>query len=716
MLAAFFDRFKNALINFIKVYIPIVFKYRFFIIICGLALVLFLVLPGFLLNLFLDKNKINTLIQSLSSESKAVFSFDGIVKGRFSDIIVYNVRISDRFENSNKQPLLTIPELRITPNIFQSIRSQTLVVKKITLHDARWRFSGKDNYLNKEQQDRIINLLNRNVDFNIVLINNIVSVILEKENYERQVWNIAIDRGFIRSEKSKVEIFVHYNDLPWGKGSITFSPDLCKTCGLFHGKYNIHLQNLPLNRLSWFFDSLALNNGFIDIASSVEFTNHGKDDETSILSHIRADDVFVTDMSNHPVLENSRFDLDVKFQNKNELIQSEFSGLWKKTPFKGVFVKHKKSAYPETLAFFLDNRKESAIPLPYGFKLDGLKSFHIDLHEDSEKKVYRILSGSFLTGKGVILDQDNQTILQLPDAAVNLENNKFTANVSLVKNKTDIKFNFSGSILPVNKTIETQIEYGDYRKNQLLSYNGVVFEINETGKIDSENIYWQDIETYYQSIRKIWNKSIKDDQFKGWRPSIFRERDWFQKYLMRTTLDNTLSVNNWRYVEKENHTVPVFGTLTLNNSILDLKLNNDRQNYNMMIDMNSNSPLIRGEYKLLFPKLDGYSGNWFPSGLISKFGEASVDGKFNASGERPSDILTNYNATGSIVLQNTVLVIDDKKTSDVLSKVNLDVRSYGDKYQININGENETATISGYGSFDVEKNGWNIKTTVLKKR
>ncbi|MDH4263737.1 MAG: hypothetical protein OEV78_11895 [Spirochaetia bacterium] len=716
MQNAILTRIKNNLINFANKYGPYIVKKRLFIIITSIIFALILFIPFFLFNIFTAKNKIAQQIQTLSAKNNIIFSSDGIVKGNYRDIVLYNVRINENNEDSNKQPLLTVPELRIIPDIFQSIKNKTLVIKKIVLKDARWRVSGKNDASNKELQDRILNVLRAYSNFDVILLNNMISVMFEKENYERQIWNVLIYKGYIHSVKGKVEVSLYYNDLPWGKGHVIFSPDLCKSCNLFNGKYNIDLNQLPINRISWYFETLKFKNGFIDIKSDVLYLNNGKEDEIDIKSDIQINDILVFDMSNETVLENSHFDLDIKYQNKDEQIQSEFTGKWKKTPFTGFYRKKQKSVYPEIFTFTVDNKKEKTIPLLFGYKLEGLKLFNLDLHEDKENKVYRVLSGSLITSNdGNILDLDNKTLLKIPNTTLNLDNNKFDAILNIIKSQSDLEFSISGTILPVNKIIDTQIEFDDYQKNKSISYNGVIFEINETGKIKSNNLYWKDLKSYYEKVSEIWINKIASDQYKGWRPSIFRERDWFQKYLIRTSFDNTVSIDNWFYIENNEHSIPVMGSLIFKNSILDLQLKSDLQNFNFIIDVNSNTPIIRSDYKLFFTKLDDYSCNWYPSNLISRFNGSTIEGKFNTSGERPTDILNNFNSTTSILLQNAILIIDDKKTSDELKTVNLDIRKYGDKIQMNLNGENDTISISGYGSFEPDKNLWNIKTSVLQK-
>ena len=706
---------KTTLFNFITKYSPFFSKFRYYILISFTIIILFSVLPGFIISIFIDKNKIYKQINTMSIENNIKFASDGIVKNWYRDIIIYNVRVSDNSATQNQQQIITIPELRIIPNLFLSIEQKKLNIEKIILKDARWKYLRKDNSLDHELQKKIMKLLMLTSDYNVVLINNTITLTFEKKNYERQIWNIPVDHGFIKSEKNKIQISIYYDDLAWGNGRLNFSPDLCNQCNLLNGKYDINLSKLPLNRISWFFDPLKFNDGFIDLKSTMLYVDTEKNKEIDLKSNVHMRNVLISDIANHPVLENSQIDLDIVYQDKSEFVHSEFNGYWKKSQFKGAFTKKKKSAYPESLIISLDNKRESPIPLLYGYSLEGLKTFNIAVQEDKTGKSFLSMNGLFLTSKnGGIVDPDHILAINLPDVSLTLDNNQFNGIINLAKNQSDLKFHFTGSVIPYNKTIETQIEFDDYTKNKQISYNGVVFEIIENGEINSDNLNWKDFEMYYENIDNWWNNSIKNDQYRGWRPSIFRERDWFQKYLMRSSVNNSLTIKNWRFSEQQS--VPVTGSIKLNNSIFDIQLNSEPQFYNLMIDMTNNTPLFRGEYKLLFEKLNNYSIYWFPRGLISRFTESMAESKFTTSGEHPVDLLTNFNSNETIQLKKAVITVDDQKPSDEWEKLNLDIRKYGSKYQINLNGENESSSINGWGSYDKDDNGWKIKTSVLQKR
>jgi len=715
MPVVFINRQKDILVNFFRKFSFILPRYKYTIAALSLLVTVSLLLPALFLTIFFDKNEFNKQIHSLSSTNNLLFTSDGVIRGNFRDIIFYNVRIKDASESPGQLPLLAIPELRIKVNILRSVMGRKTVLDKIILKDARWRYVGKDGTFNKELQASIADLLGRHGDFNLVLVNNTVTLVFEKKNYDRETWNIVLKRGSIRSLKNKVTVTFRYDDLPWGNGQLTFSPLLCPQCSLFQGTYEVRLQELPLNRLSWFFAPLKLQNGMVDIASDVTYTNNGKENEIEIKADIQVKDILATEASNSPVLENPRLDLDIRYSDKAGAVQSEFTGYWKKSPFKGAFAKKHKSVYPETLSFSLDNNGRT-IPLLYGFKLKGLQSFRFDLGEDKTGKAYRILNGNFVAEKGAILNAENVSELQIPRAVIKLENNACTGSLSLARNSSDLNFSFSGSVLPINKMIDTVVEFEDYQKNKNISYNGVVFEITETGELNSENLHWKDIEPYYDYARGAWKNSVKNDLYRGWRPSLFRERDWFQKYLMRTSFNNTVIIKDWHSTADDNGNTPLSGLLNLNNSIFNLELAGGDQRFNFSFEMTGNTPIIRGDYKLALSRQDSFSNRWLPAGLVPKFGSSTVEAKYTASGERPIDIVENYNATAAFLLENVSVLIADKKTSDVLTRANLDVRSYGTKYQVNLGGENDVSTVSSWGNYDPENNGWKINSTILPKR
>jgi len=411
------------------------------------------------------------------------------------------------------------------------------------------------------------------------------------------------------------------------------------------------------------------------------------------------------------ILRNPRIDLDLSFLNNGDKILTEYTGFWNKSPIKGTFEKSVKNIYPEKFIFSLDNRNDNPIPLVFGYKLNGLKGLQFDMHEDPLGKTYRILNGNFLTGMGSLMNEKNEVSLELPNVSLKIDHNKFTGNLNMNKTKSDLKFHFSGDIVPYARTIDTQIEFDDYRRNIPLSYNGVAFEINETGEIKSDNIYWNDIEVYYKNILEKWSASINNEQYKGWRPSIFREHAWFQKFLMRTTIQNTISINHFYRNDNVNTFVPVSGSFSFNNSIFDLQLAGNEQYLNLAIDATSSYPLIRGEYKLFFTEFNSFSGNWIPKQIISKFYDAIIDYKYMTSGERPVDLYNNYNGNGTIILNKASVKLNDNKIPEEWGKVNLDLRYFGDKIQINVNGNNETTTMNGWGTFDKKETNWNIKTT-----
>lgn len=143
MPVVFLNRQKDVLINFLKKLRIFVLKYKYRIFIPSTVFAVLLIAPVLLLNLFFDKNEFYKQVLSLSTKNGLLFSSDGVVKGIFSDIIVYNVRIKDGLENSSQPPLLTIPELKIKPNLYRSLLQGRLVIDTWILKDARWKYLEK---------------------------------------------------------------------------------------------------------------------------------------------------------------------------------------------------------------------------------------------------------------------------------------------------------------------------------------------------------------------------------------------------------------------------------------------------------------------------------------------------------------------------------------------------------------------------------------------
>ena len=712
MPAALAHQLRNFIINFINTYLTISLRLRLLIISVFFLIIIFTFLPGFLFHFFFDKNKFGRQIQQTSGQNKVVFSSDGIITSWFGNIIMYNARIS---EAVGQQPLVTISELRIIPDIFKSTLQKKIIPSKIILKDARWKYLGKENNFSREFQNRLKENLRLNSDFNIILFNNIVTLVFERKNYERQIWNIVIDRGFIRSKKNQTKIFLHYKDIPWGKGDLTFWPALCDTCDLLHGKYKITLEDLPVNRISWFFEFYKLNNGFLDLKSDMEYSPAASGDEIIIKSKIHLQNFMVSDLSDNPIIENPDSVLEIQYKDHKREIQSEFSGHWANIPFRGKVTSRGKNILPESFFISIDNRKTRNLPLLYGYRMEGFKTLDFHLNEDPEGKIFRIINGNLLADKASIFDSQNQELFQIPLISLNLDRNHFNIDLSLKKNKSDARFRLSGTLFPVAKTIETQLEFDDYRKNETVLQNNVIYETSETGKIESENIFWQDIQPVFQKSIKWWKDIVTEDQYKGWRPSIFRERVWVQKYLLRTNLDNEISIKNWQVGETEKTNIPVTGALTLKNSIFDFLLNSNNQKFQITVDMNNNSPALKGKYLLNFSKPESFSAIWLPAGLVSKFSESTIEGEFSSSGDHPYDIVNNFNADYKIFFRNAILNHDGIKSSETWKALNFDLKKIGEKMHLNLNGENENVSISGWGSPDEGNKFWNLKTTLVQK-
>ncbi|MDH4200608.1 MAG: hypothetical protein OEV66_09540 [Spirochaetia bacterium] len=674
--------------------------------------------PSVFFHLKNDKSGIEEKINKFISTSGLIISCDGISIAGYGNILLYNVRVSAFNDSTKSKNMLTIPVLIASVDLIKSGFSNSLVIKKIILKDARWTYWAVEKQLNQYISTQITKYLKKNPDFEIQLKSSLITIIFEKQNYDRERWNILINKGFIESRQGKVKLSLQYNDLPWGKGKLVYHPSMCEHCELFHGDYKMDFNNFPVNRVSWFFPDLKLTDGFIDLKGEVS-CNHinEKQNDLAIKSSVNFNHISVLDNADHFIFDRDRFRAELEFQENSIETKVDYSGYWNKSAFNGHYVKKSQSIWPETFSFLLDNHSNYSIPLLYGYRLEGLRTIQLDIHEDKENKTFRQMNGKLSINAGKLKDSEKKTILVFPEVILDLENNIFKGNLRANKLQSNVHFTFSGSVNPYKKLINTQIEYNDYKKNDLVEFSDVAFEVNETGKIDSENISWSDVKDYYETLHNEWEKNINSDQFKGWRPSILRERVWFQKYLLRTSLDNDIEIKSWKQNSSEDNGIPVSGNIKYINNFAELSLSGGDQKYYFAIDTGSSYPLIRGEYQLKSSESNDFSRLWLPPGLISSFQQLRIDYRFSTSGEHPADIMQNYNGNGALFFQGAKINTPDKNMAGIWEKLNLDIRNYSGKINVNLSGEKEDASISAWGSFDPKTNAqWEMKSSSYQKR
>lgn len=716
MASDFANLWKSRLPNAFKKIILAVKSNKITVILGAFLLTAALLAPSFLFFLFFDKNQMGKNISGMSETNAFSVSYAGISSGWFNKIIIHDFRLLPQLDSNKSRESFNAPEIILVTDFWASVKTKSIVIKKIILKNARWKFSYEGENSEQFLKGEAEKLLKKYKDFHIELKNNLFSIVYEKKNYEREKFNLLTDNGTLVSDKGKLQFDLAYNDLPWGKGTIKAELENCDHCSILSGSYDIKSKNFPINRLSWFFPDYKLTDGFIDLRAKIRYQDNPGQEKTGISLRFELSDLAVFDLKDYPVLKNERFNTEAKYSKNNNETRVTFNGDWNKAGFKGVYEKEDKDLWPKTLTFALDNKSDHDIPLPYGFILEGLKEAKFEILEDPKKTAYRNLNGLLDISSGKLVNPQGRIELSIPNVHINLNANKADGKIALVKGQSDLDFSFSGDIKPYTRLIENQIENANDEKIKSISSNGVAFELNETGNLKAGNLYWRDFQEYYNNLDDIWKSKTANEQFAGWKPSLLRERSWFQKYFLRSYFENKVEIGNWFAGEKEPPGFTVSGNLNYIGSVLDLTLTHDEQRFYFGIDATNNYPLLRSEYNLEFKNDSKFSDLWLAENLFGSYNELTVNGHFSTSGERAIDIQENLNGSDTCRLTQAVFMHDLKNKSSIWNQMNLETRRYGSKIVINLNGENEEAAITAWGNYNEKgKKHWKLKKSVLQK-
>jgi hypothetical protein len=661
---------------------------------------------------YYNSKTIESTIAVLNQITGFSVTYDGLGKSFLPGFILYNTRVSMNFDGQHN-PLIAIPELVLKPDILKSVLYRKIIPGRIVIKNARWDLR-VNKAINSFLDKNLSQVLKTHPEFQILLKNNIMTLTYEKKNYEREKWNIKVKKAFVDSGKSGITASLYYDDKPWGKGEIFYQPDLCPDCSLKNGQGTASLKNLPVNRLSWFFKDYKLVKGEISLETAFTLTREDKNPGFKTNSELQIKDILVTSHEDKTILEAKKFQIAIDLERNKELVKSVFLGKLNKSGFQGNFEKTHFAVLPENFRFILENSGNYTLPLFYGYSINGIKKVMVEIRENPDKQIFREISGDLVIANGRLTDIDQSVILQFPQISFHMEKNKFNGQISAIKGKSDINLELLGSFTPVLRKILTHIEFDDYTKNKIVEKNAVFWNINEEGKFSGKNILWIDFADFYKKLENTWNRKVNIDGFKGWRPSILREREWFQSFFFFSNYKNEIFIENW---QNETPQVSVTGSMNYTGATFETNLVSGGNYLKFIIDANSNYPVMRGELEYTFNSINEFAEIWLPPKFANSVSSYKISSNFVTSGERLLDISNNYIKTSRIFFNDVKLHYDIEKNQPEWQLFELNLRQYGKRINANYSGFNENSTITGWGSYnDNEDALWKVKNSIVPKR
>ncbi len=689
----------------------------------SLALSAVAAMPELYLTLTLDRELLEKNIRQTLDSAGVNYTFDGLSVTFYGGIVLHNLNLFPENEN-HWFDQVTAPEFILSPAFTDRLHGRLGQNTTIVLTNASWHIHLTEKNIKTVKMPVFQWLLDESPFPNVRFKNNQITLVFELKNTGKEKWTIQNINGSATLENGIWKAEFHYEDIPWGEGTLTFQPEHCPACLPWVGEYSVFLHGLPLNRLSWLVPEREITSGFGNLEATILLPGDPKI-QKSVSGKLRVENV-KTGLTN-PATAYSPFSIDTALldfsaRSMEKNLQVEAMGNW--NGYAAQFNAEWDPAQSLNRLFFtFENKSDGhSVVLPGGWTLNGIQEIVLDIARDPNKKRrYHIQRGKIsLSESRIEPPGKNDLAFFIPRAEVNMEQNQYRLNADLEKGDSLVTLTSSGSIFPEYRdvVIFSRATGGIKKKRyvrEVLSFYGT-----HEASLQIRKWNWNSARPYMETLDEVIGEKVIRGIQEGWKESAVRERRWFQKYFYPTDLD--LEITTVPGLQASNETVPGHweGILSIHNSFAFFEINNKNTDELVKADWSGrdNYPDLNGTVSLRLESSAFPAAFFISPALVSSFSTAKLEYTFYTGGERAGDLFLNYRSRGALEFFDARTPQAGQYENEMWSALSCRFARWGARAEIyEIQGENDRFMLRGSGnwSFDNGKSQWNFRPHIQEK-
>ena len=647
---------------------------RFRALLIGLLLIFGLLsVPEFVVKIFQRENIKNHIEEFIEQVPLAV-SYDGMTFGAYGGIELYNLRVSSESDFSRERVLLQTPVLRINFDIIDIVFNRKWTINTVEIDRGAIELQSEQSGQNRELLTRFLALVKK-ANSPVIIFSDAKFIFKNNHDENNFIWKFRRINGFIRSDEKSVLLNLHMSDPNWGEADMEYSSAQCENCLAGHGNYKVAFSDLPMAYLQDIFSEYVFERGEVEGRLQVVYLP-GKEKIVDVTGDVKLNDMKLK-RGEEFFLECSLANLHGGFNTDKNEWNLTLDGTWDKSEIDFKLSKSPKSDWPNLFRLSLKPEVDSQLYFPYGYVVGGLNDFTIEIEKVKGRlDKFIIKEASVKWNKGFIRSLNYKPFdLNIENADISMKENEFEAKATFIKNRSDITFSAQGSIEAFMKNaIISYYRYGRVEKRS--SYRTIpVLRISANGSITSENLSWNEISPYYDTLRKEWEQSLITSMAQGWRAPIMHDRVWFHQFITSTNINLILDLKNVLYGEKPG--VSLSGKTFMQKQIFQFDVNDVEKKNQIYIRWNATQgyPFLSGAFRFTFSELSPFSNLWIPEEIFSSYNSAMYEYSFSSMGERAVDYVRTHKGEGSFALSKAVLKPGLPGSSDKDLPVNWDTIS-----------------------------------------
>jgi len=687
-----------------------------YIIIAFISVFILLSIPELVIQIQ-GRERIQAEIDKKLDAAGLAYAYDGISLSGYRGITLYNLKISSDPNFSQGNLLLSADYAHIYISLYDILFSKEFITDKIIIDKAHFYYNNKSPFFDNSvlgahwKVEDLIQVKNMKIK------HLTLHIALERENYNKEIWVIdnCIVQYYLENKTPFLEI--SYNDRPWGKGEILFSPEGCESCTLFDGKYSVHLKKVPLNRFSWFVAPSFFKNGFGNYSGEYTYKSSWGEKKNVVQSHFWNGTLIFSDLlltsEKKTTLDISEADFKGSLFYVNGDILANLDGHWGQLPYSFKMDKKESEIWPSLFNLqIISAKKKSRLILSHGVELTGLDHLRMNISKPgtSDRYSYRLLNMDLKIDDGELVFQENiKYNFSIDSLIFKMAENKYETTTSLKKGRSNLLISMAGKFQPAVKNIlTTYLPHGGF-KQKTITYDIVTMPQTATGKISLSKFDLEDIKDYVDTLRKVWKNEVKEGIQDGWQPAIFRERVLVQKYLLNSTADIDVNIEDWKYSEDQSH---LDGKIIFSDSILSADLKSDHKMVNLVWNYKTSYPSIAADFDLNFVQENEISNLFFPENILRAYKKNHLTYSFVSYGDKVADIMQKHIGRGTFKIDNAELKFSNENIPGYLDYVEGSIYRSGEKAWISgIKGENKEGQLVGQAEWMYDSGSqWTLDT------
>jgi len=664
-------------------------------------------LPQVIIDFTTDRQKIESQINMMVENAGYRLRYEASGVTAYSGFILYNVQLNHIEPNHEETKVMSAPQIIIRPG-FSNLMRNRVRNPQIYIDQAVWYIPVKNVRRNLKLPEYLSHNLATIPELEIALRNNALQVTLEAGGYEKEIWNITnISGKLLHSADQSFTIAMEYKNLPWGRGEFKYSNPGCEQCRFPAGAIEGKIRDLPIGRLRWFVIDYRLYSGFINLdftsnqASSdnpVNINSSGSLEKLVLLTNRPDENVFYS-------LDKASFKLQSDYSDHHW--NHTYKGSWEGFKFDGDASFTSGEVFPDHLLFNLkqDTVFDSGLFLPGNYELSGLKSIGLKMVRPEKKSApSALIDLSLQIEKGRLTNIDEKEIdFKIPRIDIQGKENTFNITGEIERIKNHWKIDIETLFQPERRVYRQYLQKEDTdRKRTFRELPITVFIWDMKGKISAEEFNPANYHYFFTSFEKRWDQKVKEGLAEGWRDSLLREREWFQRYLLNGKGEVAIEINKKTPLSETNPSIqPISGSLNINNNMLDISLNENSNTFKLVYDYRNNYPILKIDYDAILPG-NAYYADWIrQDGIIDTFSDLQINYNFFSSGERISDLAENGRTNYLMAFNHAQFVPEHKQ--ELWENIQLEFSRRGTKGWLSIYGTRPEQLLSGKGTWDLQR-------------